>query len=86
MKGLWERRARSAARFSSWIAGYLVYLELVSIKPALYTVQAMFPAAAGAGALARPWRPPQFQLQRCDRPLPVALLAAPFGGVLYLHP
>ena len=46
-------RKRPLQRFLlAWIVGYLVYLELISSKPALYTVQAMFPAAAAAVALA----------------------------------
>jgi len=50
---LWNNRALALQRFLlCWIAGYLVYLELISSKPALYTVQAMFPAAAAAVALA----------------------------------
>ena len=52
-KGLWSNRAAPLQRFLfAWIAGYLVYLELIASKPALYTVQAMFPAAAAAAALA----------------------------------
>ena len=53
VKGLWEGRAAALQRFLfCWLAGYLVYLELIASKPALYTVQAMFPAAAAAVALA----------------------------------
>jgi hypothetical protein len=49
---LWGNRALALQRFLlCWIVGYLVYLELISSKPALYTVQAMFPAAAAAVAL-----------------------------------
>jgi len=49
---LWSNRSEPLQRFLlCWIAGYLVYLELISSKPALYTVQAMFPAAAAAVAL-----------------------------------
>ncbi len=52
-KGLWTERAAPLQRFLfCWIAGYLAYLELIASKPALYTVQAMFPAAAAAAALA----------------------------------
>jgi 4-amino-4-deoxy-L-arabinose transferase-like glycosyltransferase len=52
LKGLWNGRAEPLQRFLlSWIVGYLLYLELISSKPALYTVQAMFPAAALAAAL-----------------------------------
>jgi 4-amino-4-deoxy-L-arabinose transferase-like glycosyltransferase len=53
LRTLWAQRASALHRFLlAWIAGYLVYLELISSKPALYTVQAMFPAAAAAAALA----------------------------------
>jgi 4-amino-4-deoxy-L-arabinose transferase-like glycosyltransferase len=49
---LWGNRGMTLQRFLlCWIVGYLVYLELISSKPALYTVQAMFPAAAAAVAL-----------------------------------
>lgn len=53
LQGLWQNRASALQRFLfAWLAGYLVYLELIASKPALYTVQAMFPAAAAAAALA----------------------------------
>ena len=49
---LWDHRTGSVQRFLfCWIVGYLVYLELIASKPALYTVQAMFPAVAAAAAL-----------------------------------
>lgn len=49
---LWEHRTGSVQRFLfCWIVGYLAYLELIASKPALYTVQAMFPAVAAAAAL-----------------------------------
>jgi len=52
VKGLWTNRASALPRFLfCWLAGYLVYLELIASKPALYTVQALFPAAAVAVAL-----------------------------------
>jgi len=52
VKGLWQNRAAALQRFLlCWLAGYLAYLELIASKPALYTVQAMFPAAAAAVAL-----------------------------------
>ncbi len=39
--------AKPATRFLlAWLGGSLVYLELFSAKPALYTVQFLFPAAA----------------------------------------
>jgi 4-amino-4-deoxy-L-arabinose transferase-like glycosyltransferase len=50
--GLWRGRESALQRFLfSWIVGYWLYLELIASKPALYTVQAMFPAAAAAVAL-----------------------------------
>lgn len=53
LKGLWQDRAQALPRFLlAWLIGYLAYLELISSKPALYTVQALFPAAAAAVALA----------------------------------
>src|SRR4029079_14937216 len=52
LRNLWERRSGPLPRFLfAWIAGYLGYLELLSAKPALYTVQALFPPAAAAVAL-----------------------------------
>ena len=49
---LWRERGHALQRFLfAWIAGYWLYLELIASKPALYTVQAMFPAAAAAAAL-----------------------------------
>lgn len=50
LRRLWRGRAEDRlTRFLfAWIAGYLVYLELISSKPALYTVQVMLPAAATA--------------------------------------
>lgn len=51
--GLWRGREKALQRFLfCWIVGYWLYLELIASKPALYTVQAMFPAAAVAVALA----------------------------------
>jgi 4-amino-4-deoxy-L-arabinose transferase-like glycosyltransferase len=53
VKGLWTDRAAALQRFLfAWLIGYLAYLELVASKPALYTVQAVFPAAAATAALA----------------------------------
>ena len=63
---LWRERGAALQRFLfAWIVGYWLYLELIASKPALYTVQAMFPAAAAAVALA------------LDRGLPGA--ASPYG-------
>ncbi len=54
LQKLWRERGEALQRFLfAWIVGYWLYLELIASKPALYTVQAMFPAAAaarGAGA------------------------------------
>ncbi len=90
IKGLWEARAAALQRFLfCWLAGYLAYLELISSKPALYTVEALFPAAAAAaalslekdGKLALPdymLRPPAW--------LVAAFMAALIVGILYLEP
>lgn len=52
MVRLWGEREQRLARFLiAWIAGYIVYLELLSSKPGTYTVQVMFPAMAIAVAL-----------------------------------
>jgi 4-amino-4-deoxy-L-arabinose transferase-like glycosyltransferase len=52
LKNLWRSRSAAIERFLfAWIVGYWIYLELIASKPALYTVQAMFPAAAVACAL-----------------------------------
>ncbi len=52
VRRLWTLRATDAvARFLlAWLAGYLLYLEAISSKPALYAVQALLPAAAIAVA------------------------------------
>lgn len=53
LRQLWHDREAKLARFLlAWIIGYLVYLEGISSKPAIYTVQAIFPALATALALA----------------------------------
>jgi hypothetical protein len=90
IKGLWEGRAAALQRFLfCWLAGYLAYLELISSKPALYTVEALFPAAAAAaalslqkdGKLALPdymLRPPAW--------LVALLMAGVLAGLLYLGP
>ena len=66
LTNLWRERGAALQRFLfAWIVGYWLYLELIASKPALYTVQAMFPAAAAAVALA------------LDRGLPGA--ASPYG-------
>lgn len=50
---LWgERRRNAVDRFLlAWLVGYLAYLELISSKPALYSVQLLLPAATTAVAL-----------------------------------
>ncbi len=50
---LWQLRLNDAPRrfLLAWLLGYLAYLEFVSSKPALYTVQIMLPAATIAVAL-----------------------------------
>ncbi len=51
--GLWRGRSAALQRFLfAWIVGYWLYLELIASKPALYTVQALFPALGAAVALA----------------------------------
>jgi hypothetical protein len=90
VKGLWQGRSAPLQRFLfCWLAGYLLYLELISSKPALYTVEALFPAAAVAAALALdkdgslalpPYmlRPPAW--------LVALLMAGVFAGILYFRP
>lgn len=52
LRNLWQTRSRAIERFLfAWIVGYWIYLELIASKPALYTVQAIFPAIALAIAL-----------------------------------
>jgi 4-amino-4-deoxy-L-arabinose transferase-like glycosyltransferase len=52
LQNLWRERGDALQRFLfAWIVGYWLYLELIASKPALYTVQAIFPAAAAAVAL-----------------------------------
>lgn len=51
VRRLWRDRAQAAPRFLlAWLIGYLVYLELLSGKPALYAVPPLFPAAAAGVA------------------------------------
>jgi len=76
LTGLWQRRGDALQRFLvCWIVGYWLYLELIASKPALYTVQAMFPALAAAVALV---------LDRGDGPLaiPPRTLRLPWWLVL----
>ena len=88
LKGLWENRTAALQRFLlSWIVGYWVYLELIASKPALYTVQAMFPAAAAACALALDkdgrLAIPDYML-RLPAWLVAPGMAALFAGVLWI--
>jgi 4-amino-4-deoxy-L-arabinose transferase-like glycosyltransferase len=81
LRGLWENRAHALQRFLfCWIVGYWLYLELIASKPGLYTVQAMFPAAAAAAALALEkdggLALPDYMLR-----LPAWLVALGMGGV-----
>jgi 4-amino-4-deoxy-L-arabinose transferase-like glycosyltransferase len=75
LRDLWVGRAAPLQRFLfAWIVGYLAYLELIASKPALYTVQALFPAAAAAVALT---------LERNGRlELPPLMLRLPAWAVL----
>ncbi len=88
LKGLWQGRAAALQRFLfCWLVGYLAYLELIASKPALYTVQALFPAAAaavvlslqGEGKLALP----DYML-RLPAWLVAPGMAALFAGVFWL--
>lgn len=75
VKGLWNDRAAPLARFLiAWIAGYLVYLELLSEKPALYTVQVLFPAMAAAVVLAL--------MRAGEGSKPAQAFAMPRGGMI----
>jgi 4-amino-4-deoxy-L-arabinose transferase-like glycosyltransferase len=88
LKGLWEHRAAALHRFLlAWLIGYWAYLELIASKPGLYTVQALFPAAAAACALSLE-KDGRLALPDYMLRLPawlVALgMAALFAGVLYI--
>lgn len=90
LKGLWEKRADALHRFLlCWIVGYLAYLELIASKPALYTVQALFPAAAAAAALSL-HRDGALALPPYMLRLPAWLVApataALFAAILHLGP
>ena len=88
IKGLWTGRAAALQRFLfAWLFGYLAYLELISSKPALYTVQAVFPAAAAAAALALERNghleiPPG--MLRLPWWLVLAVMAALLSGVMWI--
>ena len=86
LKRLWDERQSRLPKFLfAWIAGYIVYLELISSKPGTYTVQVMFPAFAIAIALlVQAWEGklplPKFHA------IPSPLLAAPFALPLIAAP
>ncbi len=53
IKRLWIDREAALQRFLiCWIVGHWAYLEIIVSEPALYTVQALFPALGAAVALA----------------------------------
>lgn len=88
IKGLWVGRVGALQRFLfAWLVGYLAYLELIASKPALYTVQAMFPAAAAAAALALE-RDGHLEVPPVMLRLPwwfvLAGMAALYAGVLWI--
>ncbi len=88
VKGLWARRATALHRFLfCWLVGFLGYLELIASKPALYTVQALFPAAAAAAAMSletdgKLALPPY--MLRLPAWLVALGMAALFAGALYV--
>jgi len=83
LQNLWRNRALALQRFLfAWIVGYWLYLELIASKPALYTVQAMFPAAAAAVALALDRTPPQAALRDGQLAIPPRMLRLPWWLVL----
>ncbi|MEI9902105.1 MAG: glycosyltransferase family 39 protein [Hyphomicrobium sp.] len=83
LQGLWRGRAAPVQRFLfCWIVGYWLYLELIASKPALYTVQAMFPAAAAAVALALDRALPEAGEQNSRLAIPPLSLALPWWLVL----
>lgn len=92
LKTIWQGRQQALPRFLfSWLASYFLYLELVSSKPALYSVHVLFPAAAAAVVLAMTRNAPDGR--RWEWPAgtlvpPVVLVAlgvpALYGGILWL--
>jgi hypothetical protein len=91
IKDLWDGREARLHRFLlAWIAGYLVYLELVSAKPATYAVQTVYPAMAIAVALVlakarQTGRPPRWPLipnSPVGALIALGLLAAPYAFAL----
>jgi len=83
LQNLWRERGEALQRFLfAWIVGYWLYLELIASKPALYTVQAMFPAAAAAVALALDRPPPEAALHNGRLAIPPRMLRLPWWIVL----
>lgn len=83
LQNLWANRAAALQRFLlAWIVGYWLYLELIASKPALYTVQAMFPAAAAAVALVLDQGPPEAALREGRLAIPPRMLRLPWWLVL----
>jgi 4-amino-4-deoxy-L-arabinose transferase-like glycosyltransferase len=88
LKRIWDERGSRLARFLlAWIAGYLVYLELFSAKPATYSVQLIYPALALAVARivmaqAEGREPPRWSL--VPRPFFGALLPVGLFAALYV--
>jgi 4-amino-4-deoxy-L-arabinose transferase-like glycosyltransferase len=86
LKGLWRSRSEAVPRFLlAWLIGYLVYLELISSKPALYTVQALFPAAAAAVALVLLAGDPAARRLTWPTPAPIPPPVLVGGGVVALY-
>ena len=83
LQNLWRERGDALQRFLfAWIVGYWLYLELIASKPALYTVQAMFPAAAAAVALVLDRGLPEAAWQKGHLALPPRMLRLPYWLVL----
>ena len=87
LQNLWRERGDALQRFLfAWIVGYWLYLELIASKPALYTVQAMFPAAAAAVALVLDRGLPEAAWQSGKLAIPPRMLRLPawlvMGGTI----
>ncbi len=86
LKRLWDERQSRLPKFLfAWIAGYIIYLELISSKPGTYTVQVMFPAMAMAVALLVQAYEGRLPLPKFHA-IPKPLLAAPFALPLIAAP
>ncbi len=86
LKRLWDERQSRLPKFLfAWIAGYIIYLELISSKPGTYTVQVMFPAIAMAVALLMKASEGKLPLPKFHA-IPKPLLAAPFALPLIAAP